>query len=424
MIAVVVGEDDRRFIRLGQMTGKQADTVKLFVEDLAGAKLSRGGIKNATAEWLADLGDVMHKKLAKAGLVEPRRIDQAWTFAAWATHYIAARTDAKESTVCNLRQAERAIVEHFGRDRLLKDIGPGDSVGFVAYLRKKLAEATVRRQCGRVKQFFNAAVKAGVITQNPFAGVKSADFVNRDRAHEVTVAEVRAILDSCPDVQWRMVVGLAYYAGLRCPTEILALRWGDVNWATKFMRVHSSKTERESGGGVRDVPLCPELLTLLLDGFAQAEPGAEYAITRYRCTRSNLRTQLGRIMDKAGVKRFPKACQNMRATAETNWLALGVAESQVSEWIGHRVEVGRKHYHQSRAAWADLVTGGASESASPAHQNAHQHPDGQKRTAAHGEKGTATKPNEDGPLCATGSDGSPECANSQSQESSPTRTRT
>ncbi|HBB74015.1 MAG TPA: integrase, partial [Planctomycetaceae bacterium] len=41
---------------------------------------------------------------------------------------------------------------------------------------------------------------------------------------------IRDILDACPSVDWRLLVALARLAGLRCPSEIGALTWGDINW--------------------------------------------------------------------------------------------------------------------------------------------------------------------------------------------------
>jgi hypothetical protein len=37
-------------------------------------------------------------------------------------------------------------------------------------------------------------------------------------------------------------VALCRFAGLRCPTEVLALRWGDVLWDQERMNVPNVKT--------------------------------------------------------------------------------------------------------------------------------------------------------------------------------------
>ena len=55
------------------------------------------------------------------------------------------------------------------------------------------------------------------------------------------------VLAACPDAEWRLIFALSRFGGLRCPSEHLALRWGDVDWEHNRMTVHSSKTEHYEG---------------------------------------------------------------------------------------------------------------------------------------------------------------------------------
>lgn len=64
----------------------------------------------------------------------------------------------------------------------------------------------------------------------------------------------------------------------------------------------ASKTEHHEGKGTRVLPIFPELRPYLKAVFDAAEPGTVHVITRYRGENSNLRTQLERILAKAGVK--------------------------------------------------------------------------------------------------------------------------
>ena len=65
--------------------------------------------------------------------------------------------------------------------------------------------------------------------------------------------------------------------------------------------VHSPKTEHHENRGERSVPIFRELRPYLEDVFEQAEPGTVYVINRYRNAKVNLRTQLLRIIAKAGL---------------------------------------------------------------------------------------------------------------------------
>lgn len=59
----------------------------------------------------------------------------------------------------------------------------------------------------------------------------------------------------------------------------------------------------------------------------------------------NLRTELGRIIGRAGVKVWPKLFQNLRSTRETE-LASRSPIHVVCEWIGNSEIVATNHYLQ------------------------------------------------------------------------------
>jgi hypothetical protein len=74
---------------------------------------------NDIARWLADLDDRTCVKLAAVELIEPR-VGMRATLA-FIDGYIASRTNLKERTILNLKQARRSLVERFGA-RLLATI--------------------------------------------------------------------------------------------------------------------------------------------------------------------------------------------------------------------------------------------------------------------------------------------------------------
>ena len=174
-----------------------------------------------------------------------------------------------------------------------------------------------------------------------------------------------------PDIQWRLIFALSRYGGLRCPSEHLALTWADIDWEHSRMTVHATKTEHCEGDGMRICPIFPELLPYLRDAFEEAEEGEKFVITRYRQTNVNLRTQLLRIIRKAGLKPWPKLFQNLRATRQTE-LCQKFPEHVVCDWIGNSPSVAREHYlrttdeHFQQATRPDEVTSEAAQN--PAQQ--------------------------------------------------------
>jgi integrase len=111
------------------------------------------------------------------------------------------------------------------------------------------------------------------------------------------------------------------------------------------MLVYSPKTEHFEGGESRWVPIFPEVRPFLEELFEQAKPEAEYVITRYRDPNVNLRTQMEKIIRRAGLNQWPKLFQNLRATRETE-LAENYPAHLISAWLGHNQATAMKHYLQ------------------------------------------------------------------------------
>ncbi len=88
--------------------------------------------------------------------------------------------------------------------------------------------------------------------------------------------------------------------------------------------------------------LFPELRPYLEAVFVAAEPGTEAVITRYR-EDSNLRTQLRRIIQRAGLTPWPRITHNLRASRSTE-LAAEHPAHVAAAWLGHSTLVAQKHY--------------------------------------------------------------------------------
>ena len=70
----IVGPDKvRRSVRLGKMTQKQADQVRLRVEAIDASRRAKLPLDPDAASWLGGIGDDLAKKLAAVGLIPERR---------------------------------------------------------------------------------------------------------------------------------------------------------------------------------------------------------------------------------------------------------------------------------------------------------------------------------------------------------------
>ncbi len=336
---------DRPKIRLGKVTKREAESVRVHIENLLRAKMTGSPIPPATAAWLSNIPEVLRLRLERSELVEPSERRTCPTLAEWVKRYIEGRSDIKPNTRRNMGQAQSGIIEFFGENKRLDEITAGDAQDFRIFLKSKgLAEGTIRRRCKRVKQFFTAAIRKEIISKNPFADLKCGNSSNPERLYFVEREDMQLVLDACPDDEWRLIFALARYGGLRTPSEAFLLTWANVNFDQMRFTVRSPKTEHQ-GKAFRVVPIYPELYPLLLKAFENAEEGEVYVINRYRNPAQNLRTQAHRIIRRAGLEPWPKTFQNLRSTRETE-LAEEYPVQVVCQWIGNSPQVAVKHYLQ------------------------------------------------------------------------------
>lgn len=335
----------RKTVYIGKLPMKRANEIKRRVELLVTAKASNTSIDRETSEWLADLGADLHSKLAAAGLVSERAEAICVTLGGLIEQIIAKRVDAKERTRTNLKQATDKLIAFFGGGTNVREITTGQADDWVLELRKSYSPAYVSRLIKYGKQVFHASRRAGLIDRSPFDEIKAGSMANPERMFFLTVADTEKIIAACPSSEWRLIVALARYGGLRCPSELLALKWGDVDWDRGRFLVRSPKTAHHADGGRRWVPLFPEIQPHLEAAFDEAPEGQIYVITRTRSHDTNLRTAFERIVYKAGLLPWPKPFQNMRSTRETE-LMKDFPLHVVTAWIGNSALVAAKHYLQ------------------------------------------------------------------------------
>jgi integrase len=237
-ILFVAGDGGRKTIRLGKMSQRQAEAFKVKVESLV-AQIITGSADDEVSRWMAGLDDLMHSRIAAVGLIKGRQTSRSLALGLFIDGYIEGRSDIKPNTRIGLGQARRNLIAFFGVGKPLGDISEGDAEEYRRYLMSKLSVNTVRRLCGRAKQFFRFAVRKRIIRDNPFAGLESNVRSNPARQFFVTRKMADAVIEACPDFQWRLIVALSRYGGVRCPSETLALTWADVEWDHNRIRVPS-----------------------------------------------------------------------------------------------------------------------------------------------------------------------------------------
>jgi integrase len=379
----------RRSIRLGKTSKAIAETVSAHVQAILNAADAGITVDPKTTVWLSEIGDELHSKLAKVGLVHPRGTESSLvnTVAALVQRYRDSRSHLKGGTRQTADYGLQAAEEFFGGTAQLNAITPGDCDRFATWLTvtKKLAPATAGRRLRTVKGLFRFAVRHELLVRNPADGIKEGSQANPNRQHFVDRATVQRILDACPDTEWRLLVCLARFGGLRIPSEAITLEWSAIDWSAGRLTVKSPKTEHIAGKGQRQLPLFPELRAALDDRWAVA-PEGEFVFDRLQRTVNqsstgwnavNLRTQFTRILRKAGVPLWPRLWVNLRSSCETELVEKFPAHV-AARWLGHTPDVAQRHYLQVVDAAFNEASGAlqkavqiAPESAAP---DAHRDP--------------------------------------------------
>ena len=335
----------RRTVYLGEMTLKNAKHVKDHIAALVSAALSQAVPDPKVSEWVASIPDWLAEKLAAVELIAPRekRKADAQTVDGFIDEYLSGRVDVKPGTMTQLRQSQKNLREFIGEKLTLSEFTPGHADAYKASLASRLADNSVRRNLGRGRQFFEAAVRKRLIEKNPFSHIRGVTVKgNAERFRFVTLDEIKRVIDAAPDAQWRLIIALARFGGLRTPSETLALKWSDVDWERQRIRIPSSKTEN-CGKASRVIPLFPELLPYLLDASELAAKGTEHVITRYRDASQNLRTKMFKIIHRAGMEPWERVFHNLRASRQTE-LAKTYPAHVVCSWMGNSVAVATEHY--------------------------------------------------------------------------------
>lgn len=343
----------RKTLGLGSMDEPAATEAKAHVEHLIDL-VGRGRPPvTATLRWLDGLPGSIHDRLAAMELCEPRkRCELPRSVLAFMRAYIASRTDWKKPE--NYRQAVNHLAKYLGRDAPIGALTKGDAERWHRWLMDRkvgpgLSPNTAGQQVKRCRQMMRAAINDGIVDANPFDGVKIDLSSDRTKNRFIGTADALAILDQCPDQEWRVIFALCRWGGLRCPSEVLGVRWSDILWDRDRFKVRSPKTERY-GKGERVVPLFPELRAELdrlysLRGPGVAVPADGHLVTRYRSTEANLRTTFLKIIDRAGIPRFPKPFIALRASRRTELeRSGGFANHVLNAWFGHTAAVAEAHY--------------------------------------------------------------------------------
>src|SRR5437667_1167611 len=145
----------------------------------------------------------------------------------------------REFGTCPLGQITRAEVETWRRERM-----------------SKCRPATINRDLSRLRHMLNIAVEWELLEESPMQGMKFLQ-ENNARTRYLSLEECQRLIASCIAPHIRAIVTVALHTGMRL-SEILNLRWQDLDFSSGFILVRDSKNGQE-----RQVPMDSMISTLL-----------------------------------------------------------------------------------------------------------------------------------------------------------------
>jgi integrase len=336
----------RQTVHLGKMDEATARTIFGHVDHLCTAATTGTPPHRSTTVWLSQLGGKMHGRIAAAGLVEPREPESLATVGELVERFVDA-ANVSEVTLDAYRQTTRNLVEFFGADAEIAVLTPEDAALWCRSLADGgYARATQSKRTKVAKRIFQQAVEWGLLDASPFASIRPGTQRNPERTEYIPVEHIERVIDQCPDASWRARIGLCRYAALRCPSELHALTWADVDLVNRRLTVRPAKTRNHETGQIRLVPITPRLAELLEDLYELAEPGDDQ-IFPDMTSQTNLGPPMAKMVVRAGLKPWPRLMQNLRASCAIDWHS-EYPEKDASSWVGHSPLVASLHYLKPR----------------------------------------------------------------------------
>lgn len=368
----VYGHDGvRRMIRLGKITERGAGEICNHIEEIMAATRFGRVMSEKTEKWLIGVGDDFYARLHDLGIVPARGASTA-TLGPTLDAMIARRTDWKIGQQRAMKTARRRLAKFFGEDRRPRTITVAEAKDFRRHLRqgdpankiKPLAIASVSKMVKNARSYFADMVEGGLVRENVFLKVEAGSQENAARMRYIDDETIRKVLAVCPNDEWRAIIALARYAGLRTPSETLLLKWEDIQWDAHRIRIHSPKTAGK-GKAQRFCPLLPEVREVLARHAIGAD-ATGYVVELHRYTARGFRDNMLDFVKRAGLTAWPKLWQNLRASCGTDFIEAGEPITLVAAWIGNTAAVLERHYMIFRDA--QFVRASNRESRQPRHE--------------------------------------------------------
>jgi len=221
--------------------------------------------------------------------------------------------------------------------------------------RDELANQTINHSLAALRHMLRVAKRDGKVREIPYIPMlKPAP----PRKGLLSHKKYPELLKSLPDYL-QPVLALAYHTGMR-RAEISNLKWSDVNFIERVIRLNAGETKNDSA---REIPITDELKALLENQFVKRDPRCPFV-----CFRLDPRRNVLPIGDfrKVWKNRCAKLgigdlrLHDLRRTFITDAEDAGAPRHEIMKITGHKTESVYRRYaidrrERQRAAMNEIV---------------------------------------------------------------------
>ena len=345
-----------RQISLRAVGKRQAVQIQRNVDHLVSQRRLNLPPEEWCLAWLEGCDEEWRASLRALGLLPQETVADADIPASdWLEDWLYSRRRLAVSTQHNDVQFKTSFVACFGLKKVADfTFADGDDFRDFCLRSQELAENTTRKRCGQGSTFFRWLIKRQVASLNPFEDVPKAVGSAIHTKQHISAEVIQRVIREAPDAEWKALIALGRWGGLRIPSEAFALEWGHINWDSNRFVVNSSKTAHQNKPQ-RTVPLFPEILPYLLDLSESQPDGTQGLFPRLSQLSGNVGVPFRKMIQRAGVKPWPKIWNSLRSTRETE-LAAEYPIHVVCEWIGNSPAVATRHYLKATDADFDKAS--------------------------------------------------------------------
>jgi integrase len=256
-------------------------------------------------------------------------------------------TRLRSNTLTTYSNAIRKhIIPRIGKARFAS-LAPSNVAAWLGEMAadKKVGPRAAQQAFMVLKRAYNYAVELELLDRHPFPSVKAPAAPKREQ-RILNGAQLQALLNEAAASPWYALLYLTIATSLR-EGELLGLRWSDLNWDERYLRVNVAAVQGRDGlelaepktkASHRRVDLPNEAVTMLKDHKEQQVgpnpldlvfPGGNGQIY----DRANVKRALYRLLDNAELPRA--TFHSLRHAGNTLLAESGVSLKMLQARLGH-----------------------------------------------------------------------------------------